>query len=125
MAEHLLGLADTLLRDGEMQPFELEGKSVLLLRVSGQYHATGGKCTHYGAPLHEGVLRGHTVICPWRHAYFDVRSGERLEPPALNNLARYPVRVENGTVVVTLPHDNSTQPQGKAEPCVQETFVIV
>jgi NADPH-dependent 2,4-dienoyl-CoA reductase/sulfur reductase-like enzyme/nitrite reductase/ring-hydroxylating ferredoxin subunit len=125
MAEHPLGSVDTLLRDGQMQPFELEGKSVLLLRVNGQYHATGGKCTHYGAPLHEGVLRGHSVMCPWHHACFDVRSGERLEPPALNNLARYPVQVENGTVIVTLPHDNNTQPQGKAEPGVQETFVIV
>lgn len=125
MADHTLGQADTLLQDGQMQPFELEGKAVLLTRIGGQYYATGGKCSHYGAPLHEGVLRGHTVMCPWHHACFDVRSGARLEPPALNDLARYPVRIENGSVIVTLPNDNITAPQGKADPAVAQTFVIV
>lgn len=125
MAEHLLGQVDTLLQDGQMQPFELEGKPVLLARVDGHYYATGGKCSHYGAPLHQGVLRDHALMCPWHHACFDIRSGERLEPPALNDLAHYPVRIENGTVVVTLPHDNATAPQGKADPAVQQTFVIV
>src|SRR5688572_15239188 len=125
MAEHSLGQVDTLLQDGQMKSFELEGKVVLLSRVGGQYFATGGKCTHYGAPLADGVLRGETLICPWHHACFNVRSGERLEPPALNDLARYPVRIENNTVFVTLPHENVTAPQGKADPAVQQTFVIV
>lgn len=125
MAEHLLGQADTLLQDGQMKPFELEGKAVLLARAGGQYYATGGKCAHYGAPLHEGLLHGHEVMCPWHHACYDIRSGARLEPPALNNIAHYPVRVENGQVMVTLPHDNATAPEGKADPAVQQTFVII
>jgi NADPH-dependent 2,4-dienoyl-CoA reductase/sulfur reductase-like enzyme/nitrite reductase/ring-hydroxylating ferredoxin subunit len=125
MAEHALGPVDTLLQDGHMQSFELEGKTVLLSRVGGQYYASGGKCTHYGAPLKEGVLRGHTLICPWHHACFDVRSGTRLEPPALNDLACYPLRIENNMVLVTLPHTNVTAPQGKADPAVQQTFVII
>ncbi|HEY7711407.1 MAG TPA: FAD-dependent oxidoreductase [Candidatus Entotheonella sp.] len=125
MAEHPLGQADTLLQEGQMQPFELEGKPVLLARVDGQYYASSGKCAHYGAPLHEGLLRGHAVMCPWHHACYDVRSGARLEPPALNDLAHYPVRIEDGVVLVTLPHDNAVAPQGKADPAIQQTFVIV
>src|SRR5690606_34961118 len=125
MAEHSLGQAETLLREGQMQPFELEGKAVLLARVDGQYYATGGKCAHYSAPLHEGVLSGHTVMCPWHHACYDIRSGARLEPPALNDLAHYAVRIENGEVLVTLPQDNVTAPQGKADPGVEQTFVII
>lgn len=125
MAEHSLGPSETLLQDGQMKSFELEGKVVLLSRVGGQYHATGGKCSHWGAPLAEGVLRGETLICPWHHACFNVRSGERLEPPALNDLAHYPLRIENNTVIVTLPHDNVTAPQGKADPANPQTFVII
>jgi NADPH-dependent 2,4-dienoyl-CoA reductase/sulfur reductase-like enzyme/nitrite reductase/ring-hydroxylating ferredoxin subunit len=125
MAEHTLGQADSLLQDGQMKPFELEGKAVLVSRVDGQYYATGGKCAHYSAPLHEGVLRGHTVMCPWHHACYDVRSGERLEPPALNDLAHFSLRIENGDVIVSLPQDNKQDPQGKANPELQETFVIV
>ena len=125
MAEHSLGQAETLLQEGQMQPFELEGKAVLLARVGGQYYATGGKCAHYGAPLHEGVLNGHTLMCPWHHACYDVRSGKRMEPPALNDLAHYPVRIAAGKVLVTLPQDNVTAPQGKADPAIQQTFMIV
>ena len=125
MAEHQLGKAETLLQEGQMQRIELEGKSILLARVAGTYYALGGKCTHYGAPLDEGVLKGTTLICPWHHACFDVRSGLRLEPPALNNLPRYPTRIEGGEVMVTLPHDNQTQPQGKADPGDGRHFVIV
>ncbi|MCC6615358.1 MAG: FAD-dependent oxidoreductase [Anaerolineae bacterium] len=125
MAEHELGQVDSLLPDGGMKPLVLEGTAVLLARVDGQYYATGGKCAHYGAPLHEGVLREHTVMCPWHHACYDVRSGARLEPPALNDLAHYPVRVDNGTVIVTLPQDNVTAPQGKADPAVHQTFIII
>jgi len=125
MAEHDLGEMNSLLQDGQMRPFELEGKPVLLTRVDGQYYATAGKCTHYGGPLHEGVLCGHEVMCPWHHACFDVRSGTRLEPPALNDLAHYPVRIADGRVLVTLPHDNQTSPAGKADPAVRQSFVIV
>ncbi|MBI5666395.1 MAG: FAD-dependent oxidoreductase [Chloroflexi bacterium] len=125
MSKHAVGPAETLLQDGEMRRIELEGRPVVLARVQGQYYAFGGKCTHYGAPLNEGVLKGHTLICPWHHACFDIRSGARLEPPALNDVPRYPVQIEAGNVVVTLPHDNATEPQGQAAPTDSRVFVIV
>jgi len=125
VAEHQLGQVDTLLQEGQMQHFELEGKPVLLARVDGQYFATSDKCTHYGGPLHEGVLRGNTVMCPWHHACFNVRTGAMVEPPALNDLPHYPVRITDGSLFVTLPHDNETNPQGKADPAVTQTIVIV
>lgn len=125
MADYPVGPADTFLQDGEMQRVELEGKPVVVARVDGRYYAIGGKCSHYGAPLQDGVLRGHTVMCPWHHACFDVRSGTRLEPPALNDVARYPVSVIDGQVTVTFPQENVTTPGGKADPANDQTFVIV
>lgn len=125
MAQHQVGRADTFLQDGEMRRIELEGKPVVLARSQGQYYAFGGKCTHYGAPLNEGVLKGHTLICPWHHACFDIRSGLRLEPPALNDLPHYPVQIQDGLVHVTLPHDNLTEPQAKMDTADTRVFVIV
>lgn len=125
MAEHRVGTADSLLRDGEMTRLELEGKPVVVTRVGDAYYAFGGNCPHYGAPLNEGVLRGHTVMCPWHHACFDVRTAVRLEPPSLNDLARYPVRLDDGMLYVTLPNDNVRQPQGKIDPADGRHFVIV
>ncbi len=125
MAEHRVGQVSTLLQNGQMKRVELEGQPVVLARVDGQYHAFGATCTHYGGPLDEGVLRGHTVMCPWHHACFDIRSGLRLEPPALNDLPHYPVRVDGDQVVVTLPQDNESEPHGKASADDNRTFVIV
>jgi apoptosis-inducing factor 3 len=125
MSEHQVGSAETLLQEGEMQRIELEGKPIVLARVQGQYYAFGGKCSHYGAPLQDGVLHEHTIMCPWHHACFDIRSGARLEPPALNGLAHYPLQIKDGQVVVTFPHDNVTAPQGKADPNNDQTYVIV
>jgi apoptosis-inducing factor 3 len=125
MADHPIGNADTYLQNGEMKRLELEGKPIVIARVQGNYFAFGGNCSHYGAPLNEGVLKGHTVMCPWHHACFDVRSGTRLEPPALNDLAHYPVQIKDGSVVVTFPHDNVTAPQGKADASDTRTFVVI
>lgn len=124
MAEHNVGSFTTLLKNGEMKRIELEEKPVVIARFAEEYYAFGGKCSHYGGPLNEGVLKGYTVMCPWHHACFDIRSGVRLEPPAYNDLPRYPVRVEDGNVLVTLPHDNEREPQGKADGSDNRTFVI-
>lgn len=113
------------MQNGEMKRVEIEGKPVILACVDGQYHAFRGTCSHYGGPLDEGVLHGHTVMCPWHHACFDIRSGERLEPPALNDIPTYDISVNGGQASVTFPHTGSTDPQGKAEPDEQRVFVIV
>lgn len=125
MSEHRVGRAATLLKQNEMIRLELEGKPVVLARVNNAYFAFGGNCSHYGAPLDKGVLKGHTIMCPWHHACFDIRSGTRLEPPALNDLACYPVRIEGDEVIVTLPHTNIREPQGKHDSNDERVFVIV
>jgi len=125
MAEHPVGQAESLLQDGQIQRIELESKPIIVARVAGQYYAFGAKCTHYGAPLDEGVLKGHALICPWHHACFDVRSGTRTEPPALNDLPHYPVRIEDGTVIVTIPEEGETRPRRAEKQADPRHFVIV
>ena len=125
MSEHRVGSANKLLQNGDMTRLDLDGTAVVLACVNDQYYAFAGNCTHYGAPLNEGVLKGYMLICPWHHACFDVRTGLRLEPPALNNLPHYPVRVENGEVIISLTQDNESEPQGKADPADQRSCVIV
>ncbi len=125
MPTHHVGHAANLLKDGELKRFELEGKAVVVARVDGLYYAFGGDCTHYQAPLEKGVLKQHTLMCPWHHACFDIRSGTRLEPPALNDLPRYPVSIQAGELVVSLPEDNQTEPQGTTDSADGRQFVIV
>ena len=76
------------------------GEPVLVVRINGELLAVAGKCTHYGGPLHEGVISGATVHCPWHHACFDLRTGEPLEAPALADLPTFRVAEANGRVRV-------------------------
>jgi len=49
------------LKEGIPISAEVGGEQVLLVRLNGRVHACGGKCTHYGAPLAEGVLVGNVT----------------------------------------------------------------
>lgn len=93
------------LQDGEMKEVEVGTISVLLVRVDGKFYALGSKCTHFGAPLEDGVLHGCRLRCPWHQACFDVVTGDLEEPPALDALARFDVRVEGENVIVGVPED--------------------
>jgi 3-phenylpropionate/trans-cinnamate dioxygenase ferredoxin reductase subunit len=95
-----VGVPEYSLAPGEMIEGTYEGEPVLLARVEDRFHAVGGRCTHYGAPLCEGLLSGTTVHCPWHHARFDLASGRVTAPPALSGLERYRVTLEGGLVRV-------------------------
>ena len=68
----------------------------LLARVDGQIVALAGACTHYSGPLAEGLRSGDTVRCPWHHACFSLRTGQAVEAPAFDPLARRKVEVRDG-----------------------------
>lgn len=56
------------LKPGDKQEVEVEGldSKVLLVNAGGQIQAIGPKCTHYGAPLVNGVLSTNgRLTCPW------------------------------------------------------------
>ena len=100
------------LADGEMRQVSADGTDVLLSRVDGAFHACTAFCTHYGAPLATGVLSGSTVVCPWHHAAFDVTSGALCEPPALDALRTFEVRVDGDDVLVRVPDDADAHGKG-------------
>jgi NADPH-dependent 2,4-dienoyl-CoA reductase/sulfur reductase-like enzyme/nitrite reductase/ring-hydroxylating ferredoxin subunit len=87
------------------------GEALLLSRRGDAFTAMGAACTHYGAPLDEGLQVDGTIRCPWHHACFDLRTGEAVRAPALRALPRYAVAVEAGQVRVTGPLEASEAPR--------------
>ncbi|GBD00644.1 Rhodocoxin reductase [bacterium HR18] len=93
------------LADGQMKQVKAGQTDVLLVRLAGQVYALGAHCTHYSAPLATGVLQGERIICPWHHACFHARTGEHLEPPGLDHLPTFTVRIEGESIWVEVPED--------------------
>ncbi len=84
-----------------MEPRELDGREILLIRLDGQYHAYDGLCPHSGTPLADGRLDGTSLTCSAHEWEFDARTGAGVNPAAAC-LKRYEVRVDGGRVLVSL-----------------------
>ena len=77
--------------DASMLLGHARGEAVMLVRHGDEIFAIGAICTHYGAPLEQGLLVGETVRCQWHHACFSLRTGEALRAPALDPVSRWRV----------------------------------
>jgi apoptosis-inducing factor 3 len=94
------GIELAVIPDGTMVGGCWRGKPVLLVNEGGQYRALAGTCTHMGAPLHEGILAGGEVRCPWHHARFSLETGDAVGAPAFAPLERYGTVVRDGRVFI-------------------------
>ena len=100
---------------GSARIIELDRRSVGVFNVNGTLTAINNYCPHQGGPLCRGtvtgvavadrpyefnwVREGEIVRCPWHRWEVDLLSGEVLTDPT-KKVKRYPVRVEDGMVVV-------------------------
>ncbi len=72
------------------------------------------------------MLRDGIITCPWHKAAFRVATGERTEPPALDDLPRFPVREDNGQIVVTpIPEPERVDPAPPAEGADSRVMVLI
>jgi NADPH-dependent 2,4-dienoyl-CoA reductase/sulfur reductase-like enzyme/nitrite reductase/ring-hydroxylating ferredoxin subunit len=97
------------LKDGEMKEIVIGELTLVLIKTEGKYYAIGGKCSHAGAPLAEGLLHGHTIRCPWHQACFNMLTGERQEPPAIDDLPKFEVKISGDDVIVEIPDGTKQQ----------------
>lgn len=94
------GIPASDLADGASLLGHANGEAILLVRRGDDVFAVGASCSHYGGPLAEGLVVGHTVRCPWHHACFDLRTGVARRAPALNDISSYVVEIRDGRIVV-------------------------
>ncbi len=73
---------------------------VLIAQFKGDVFAVENLCSHAFARFDEGRLRGFRLMCPLHGACFDIRNGEAMGLPATGPIRSFPVRVENGRVLV-------------------------
>ncbi|WP_439541337.1 FAD-dependent oxidoreductase [Hyphomicrobium sp.] len=103
-----LGVAVTDLVDGKLVGHVGE-QDVLVVHVDGAVYAVDAHCTHYQAPLGDGLVVGAQIRCPWHHACFDVRTGEAVHAPAFSPLSCWIVDQRDGRIVVKDKHERAPQ----------------
>ena len=109
---------------GEFLLGHVGDQDVLLVRSGTELFAIDAHCSHYHAPLAEGLVVGGEIRCPWHHACFDLRSGEATRAPALNPLAVWQVEQQGDHIFV---RQKRAQPvsSDKAPADVPEKILIV
>ena len=95
------GVETETVADGEMLLGHAFGEPVLVARRGDDLFGIGATCTHYGGPLAKGLMVDCTVRCPWHHARFDLRTGEAIAAPALNDVACYNIEKRGNRFFVT------------------------
>src|SRR5215208_261906 len=103
-------------REGEMLLGHAFGEPVLVARRDDELFAIGATCTHYGGPLAKGLMVDCTVRCPWHHARFDLRTGEAIAAPALNDVACYKIEKRGDRFFVTGKTDKKPERKPKSSP---------
>ncbi|MGE3268118.1 MAG: Rieske (2Fe-2S) protein [Chloroflexota bacterium] len=89
-------------RDGERREFDVDGQRLIVVNLGGEYYALASRCPHQGGPLGRGQLEDGVLVCPWHLWRFDARTGRARWPEGYTRIACYPVKIEDGQIVVSL-----------------------
>ncbi|MCY9698175.1 Rieske (2Fe-2S) protein [Paenibacillus alginolyticus] len=103
--------------DGQHVIVNVEGRSIGLYRINGEYYALHNRCPHEGAQLCKGKVCGTTlpsdvyayqfgrqgeiVRCPWHGWEFDIKTGKSLVDEKVR-VRSYKVTVEDGKVGIVI-----------------------
>lgn len=120
------------IKENEMKQLSFRGDTkILLIKQNDQLYALGNKCTHYGAPLHTGILGEGRVRCPLHGACFNITNGDIEDYPGLDSLPCYKVEVTtDGEVKVSakrsdLGKNRRLKDMVKPDPENKTTYVIL
>jgi nitrite reductase/ring-hydroxylating ferredoxin subunit len=85
---------------GQMREYLVEDVEIVVVNVEGELHAFANRCPHQGGPLARGRLEDGVIWCPWHLWQFDARTGRSRWPEGYTRAASYPVKVEDGQILV-------------------------
>lgn len=101
-------VAANAVRNGELTAAEINGVPIVLTRsTDGKVFALADRCTHRGAPLHNGDIVDNCLVCPWHDSRFAL-DGTVLRGPATRPQLGYETREQDGQIMVRTPAESRT-----------------
>src|ERR1051325_2825546 len=96
-----VGAADEL-KTTPLRRISVQNRDIALSFRDETFGALSNACNHVGGPLGEGRLDGDYVTCPWHQWKFHRANGKGEPGFEEGAVPAYPVKVENGRVLVDL-----------------------
>lgn len=80
--------------------------TVAVFQVGDEYLCIEDMCTHEEYPLSEGTAEDCRIECPLHGSWFDLRTGQALNLPAVKAVRTFEVKVEGEDIYVAEPEDD-------------------
>lgn len=123
------------LQPGEKRIVEVDGQSVGVFNIDGEFFAIRNLCPHHFAPLCEGSItstikpadevgvyeetdEGRIIQCPWHKWEFDIRTGESVYSPHKLKTRTYETGIESQACSVNQPDEECIDESQDGEPPV-------
>jgi len=89
-------------RSGELKVFDVNGESIILINLDGEFFAYKNQCSHMELELSDAEIEGEILTCPWHGAQFNIRTGDVVRLPASEPLEKYEVKVEGDKIFIKI-----------------------
>jgi nitrite reductase (NADH) small subunit len=86
------------LREGRC--IQIGDEQIAVFNLGDRFAAVDNACPHRGGPLCDGIVSGETVTCPLHGYKISLETGHVTKPDVQVPVGSYPVRVEDGVVLV-------------------------
>lgn len=93
--------------EGVVRRFFVGEAEVAVARRDGEVYAMSNYCTHLDCLLSSGHVTEDGLLCSCHGSVFDFASGEPITPPATKPIEVYPVREEDGQILVHIPPEDT------------------
>ena len=95
--------ASAFLKVEDVIRFDHDNKTFAIYRLADNtLYATDGLCTHAGAHLAGGMVKGRLIECPKHNGRFDIIDGSPQRRPACVGLRTYKVREHDGKIFIDM-----------------------
>jgi len=81
---------------------EVDGKSILVTKMNGEFYAIENNCTHENLTMTHGQIHNGEIQCPRHGARFDIKTGKATQLPGVMELKTFKVKVENENVMAAV-----------------------
>ncbi len=109
--------------EGEPIAGKVQGQDIVVVRIGATILAVDALCSHYHAPLKDGIVVGDTIRCPLHHACFSLKTGEAVAAPALDPLQCW--RTEQTGDLIFVREVSKPETPAQAPSQMPESVVIV